>query len=146
MLRSRSERTWASPPEPSAVAEARGFVADGCRGMPAAHVEVARLLASELVTNALLHGSGEVTVVVVREGGDVRVEVHDGSLAMPVLAEGPSRMEGGRGLQLVSKLASTWGVLPHVEGQPGKQVWFALTEVRGIARFLPWITPIAPSP
>lgn len=96
------------------------------RGLPAHRVDVARLLVSELVTNALQHGSGEVVLVVVRDGEGLRVEVHDGSTVMPVVTESFSLMERGWGLQLVAALASSWGVVPRDDGHPGKQVWFAL--------------------
>lgn len=121
-----SEHTWTLPSDRSAVVKARGLVADACRDLPAQQVEVARLLVSELVTNALQHGSGEVTVAVVREGGVFRVEVRDGSRVMPVLLEGSSLMEHGFGLRLVAAFAGSWGVEPRADGRPGKQVWFAL--------------------
>lgn len=108
------------------VVEARGLVGGVCRGMPVDHVEVARLLVSELVTNALQHGSGEVVLVVVRAGEALRVEVHDESLAMPVLTERSSLTERGWGLWLVASMASSWGVVPRDDGLPGKLVWFAL--------------------
>lgn len=94
--------------------------------MPTGNVEVARLLVSELVTNAVQHGGGEVVLVVARRGDGLRVEVHDASPVMPVLAERSSLMERGWGLRLVAELATTWGTAPRDDGQPGKQVWFTL--------------------
>ena len=73
------------------------------------------LLLSELVTNSVRHsGSGlpgqTVTVTVLREGGVVRVEVTDRSVAtVPVLRAADSGAEGGRGLYLVDSLAARWG-------------------------------------
>lgn len=124
-LGSSSEYTWTLPPESSSVSAARELVVGVCRGVSTEHVEVARLLVSELVTNALQHGSGELTLVVMRDGEGLRVEVHDGSRVMPVLTESPSLRERGWGLRLVAALASSWGAVPRDEGQPGKQVWFA---------------------
>jgi anti-sigma regulatory factor (Ser/Thr protein kinase) len=94
--------------------------------MPTGHVEVARLLASELVTNAVQHGLGEVVLVVARRGDGLRVEVHDGSPVLPALTEHSSLMERGWGLRLVAALASTWGAGPRDDGQSGKLVWFTL--------------------
>lgn len=89
-------------------------------------MEVARLLVSELVSNAVRHGSGSVVLVVTCDGGSVRVEVHDESPDMPLIVEWQPLMEGGAGLRIVATLASSWGVDPRRDGQPGKRVWFAL--------------------
>jgi anti-sigma regulatory factor (Ser/Thr protein kinase) len=89
-------------------------------------VEVARLLVSELVSNAVRHGSGSVVLVVTCDSGGVRVEVHDESPDLPFVVESGPLMEGGAGLRIVATLASSWGVDPRRDGQPGKRVWFAL--------------------
>lgn len=78
------------------------------------------LVVSELVTNAVIHGAGDVTLGV--EVGDeaVRVEVADRD---PELGARPAvrvDAETGRGLLLVSRLAQRWGV--RRDG-PGKVVW-----------------------
>jgi anti-sigma regulatory factor (Ser/Thr protein kinase) len=124
---SGSERTWTLPHQPSAMAEARRLVADMCHGMPVERVDVARLLVSELTMNALQHGSGEMTLVVVRDGGGLRVEVHDQSRVMPVLVVSPSLRERGWGLQLVAAFANSWGATAHDDVGLGKQVWFTLS-------------------
>jgi anti-sigma regulatory factor (Ser/Thr protein kinase) len=124
---SRPDQTWTLPREPSATIEARRLVAGMCDGLPAEHVDAARLLVSELTMNAIQHGTGEVTLVVAREGGSLRVEVHDQSSAMPVLTDGSVWSERGRGLQLVAAFSSSWGALPLDDGQPGKRVWFTLS-------------------
>ncbi len=79
------------------------------------------LLVSEVATNALVHGSGEVEVSVVRGDRVVRVEVSDGSSHLPRPRQVGPDAEGGRGLALVSALASGWGTEAR-EG--GKVVWF----------------------
>lgn len=79
------------------------------------------LLATELATNALRHARSPFTVIVRYDGEVLRVEVGDGSRALPrLLSVGPDET-GGRGLFLVETLASAWGVAPTVEG---KRVWF----------------------
>lgn len=89
-------------------------------------VDVARLLVTELVSNAVRHGSGSVVLVVARNSEGVRIEVHDESPDMPAIVELQPLMEGGAGMRLVATLSSSWGVDPRSDGQPGKRVWFAL--------------------
>ena len=81
------------------------------------------LVVSELVSNAVLHGEGEVKLVVSCEPAHVRVEVTDdgGGLVEPA-AEGGAR--GGFGLQIVAVLADDWGV--EAAGPDGKTVWALL--------------------
>ncbi|MFE4858841.1 ATP-binding protein [Streptomyces sp. NPDC056670] len=93
--------------------------------------DVAELLTSELVTNALVHtGQGAVVTVTVGEAG-LRVEVQDFVAALPT-PYAPSSDDGthGRGLVLVQALADAWGVHEH---DRGKVVWFELGE--GAARY-----------
>jgi anti-sigma regulatory factor (Ser/Thr protein kinase) len=69
------------------------------------------LMASELFTNAVLHGAGGVDVTVALQDGDLRVEViDDGSDHLPVRAQLPSPGAiGGHGLAIVDTLARAWG-------------------------------------
>jgi anti-sigma regulatory factor (Ser/Thr protein kinase) len=88
----------------------------------------ARLLASELVANAVLHGDvpeGEViTLSVERSDSTVRIVVEQPTSASPARVVEPSATrEGGFGLQLVAHLADSWGV---EQGVPGK-VWFVIS-------------------
>ncbi|MFC8370431.1 MULTISPECIES: ATP-binding protein [unclassified Streptomyces] len=86
--------------------------------------EVAELLTSELVTNALVHtGCEAVLTVTVRPRG-LRVEVRDFVDREP-RPRAPSVDDGthGRGLVLVESLADGWGVRKH---RVGKSVWFEL--------------------
>lgn len=85
-----------------------------------------RLCASELATNAILHGApagGLVLVRVTLDGGEIRVEVHDSGDARPRRRHVPAIAENGRGLVLVSTLADDWGV--EERQGPGKRVWAA---------------------
>lgn len=69
------------------------------------------LMASELFTNAVLHGSGGVDVTVALQDGDLRVEViDDGRGHLPIRAELPTPGTiGGHGLAIVDALAKAWG-------------------------------------
>ena len=69
------------------------------------------LMASELFTNAVLHGDGDVEVVLSLSGGHVRLEVADGG-GVPVPSEVPRPTPDaitGRGLAIVDALADRWG-------------------------------------
>jgi anti-sigma regulatory factor (Ser/Thr protein kinase) len=113
-------------PVPSSAASARQFVDDtlgewGCDSF----VDASRLLVSELVTNAVLHARTDIELVVRLHPRGVRVEVHDGSPAAPVVRRYDDDAMTGRGLALVDELARRWGV----ERTPGgKAVWFELDE------------------
>lgn len=112
--------------EPSvlAPAKARRAVHEFATAVSPASAWTAELLASELVTNAVTHGRGEVRLVMEYDRRGLAVTVSDDEPAPPVIAESPSSATGGRGLRLVDVLASDWGVTPD---RPGKGVWFRLT-------------------
>jgi anti-sigma regulatory factor (Ser/Thr protein kinase) len=83
----------------------------------------AELLTSELVTNAVRHGREAFTVIVRYDGSWLRVEVGDGSPAVPTLTEPGADALGGRGVFLVDRLADRWGTQATADG---KRVWFDL--------------------
>lgn len=86
--------------------------------------ETATLLVSELVTNAITHGAGELTMSVACTDRDLSVGVTDESLSEPMVDHHPSTDRiGGRGLFLVETLATTWSYVVH---PGGKTVWFCL--------------------
>jgi anti-sigma regulatory factor (Ser/Thr protein kinase) len=81
-----------------------------------------QLMVSELVTNAVLHGEPDVLFrVFVDARARVRIEVHDGSAAPPMVRTARQQGTSGRGLQLIDAISATWGSrrLPA-----GKVVWF----------------------
>ncbi len=86
--------------------------------------ETAALLVSELVTNALLHGSGSASMHCELTEGFLRVGVYDEGTGTPEVREPGHLASSGRGLLLVRELADEWGVQP--DGHGGKVVWFAL--------------------
>jgi anti-sigma regulatory factor (Ser/Thr protein kinase) len=106
------------------VGAGRRFVRDALHGWGLDELaEDAALLTSELITNAVLHARTGVDVVVRRVQTRVRIEVRDGSRALPRIQSHSMRSGTGRGLQLVSSLSSTWGA-EVVEA--GKVVWVEL--------------------
>jgi len=113
-------------PGPIAAAQARAQVRAAIRGWDVpVDPDVAILLTSELVTNAVTHGTGEpVTLAIDCSGGRLRVDVHDTSCALPLLSEAPGDAETGRGLMLVASLAAEWG---FYRTPVGKAVYFTLT-------------------
>ncbi|HWC36689.1 MAG TPA: ATP-binding protein [Mycobacteriales bacterium] len=108
-----------------APAQARRAVHDFAHAVSPSAAQTAELLASELVTNAVTHGRGEVTVVMEYDGDGLAVTVSDDEPAMPEVANATAAALGGRGLRLVELLSSDWGVKPDRRGR-GKGVWFRL--------------------
>jgi anti-sigma regulatory factor (Ser/Thr protein kinase) len=86
--------------------------------------DLAVLLTNELVTNALLHGAGDICLELERTEGHLRVEVADAELTQPVVRTPDVLSEGGRGVVIVDALASAWGVREIPDD--GKTVWFEL--------------------
>jgi anti-sigma regulatory factor (Ser/Thr protein kinase) len=111
--------------DPSVVAEARRAVGEFGTGLPAAVLESARLLVTELVTNSIVHGiskgEGWIDVVIERRARCLRIEVLDPASAgsLPVLRPVDPSSTSGWGLQLVDRLAADWGV----ETGAGTCVW-----------------------
>ncbi|MBW3649746.1 MAG: SpoIIE family protein phosphatase [Actinobacteria bacterium] len=111
------------PAELTSARQARRFVASVLRSWRIAEVvdDDLEVLTSELATNAVRHAGGPFSVLVRYNGEVVRVEVGDGSRVLPLPRTPDSAASSGRGLLLVSSLASAWGVVPTVHG---KRVWF----------------------
>ena len=120
-------RMSSAPPRTvEAPARARRLCERACRewGFDRLH-DVCALLVSELVTNAVLHGTGAVEVELRSEGACLHVGVRSahvdvGQLEHPV--ELPDAVRG-RGLAMVERLAADWGA--EVAPQ-GSTVWFEL--------------------
>jgi anti-sigma regulatory factor (Ser/Thr protein kinase) len=111
-------------PAAKSVPHARSVVVDflrrnGSDGV----VDVASLLTSELVTNAVVHGATAVGLRATLSDHRLRVEATDSSPDPPVLQYPGASATDGRGLVVVSRLATEWGY----ELRPsGKAVWFEL--------------------
>jgi anti-sigma regulatory factor (Ser/Thr protein kinase) len=96
------------------VPYARDLVASG---VPVAVRRNVELVVSELVANAVKHGSGPVGLRVDVGRGRVRIAVRDGA---PVLATPPAERKG---LHMVEHVASALGVEPSASG---KTIWAVL--------------------
>ena len=90
-------------------------------------VETATLVATELVTNALVHGRGAVDLRLRLTRDRLVLEAVDGGSHLPRRRRAGDEDEGGRGLQLVASLASRWGSRA-TDG--GKVVWAELDLAR----------------
>ena len=113
------------PARPSSAAQARHAVRDACRHLPDNTICDATLLVSELVTNAVRHVGGMITVVIECELDRVAIAVGDQSDDPPVLRDAHVDDTSGRGLRLVDSVAGNWGCNPASEGE-GKTIWFSL--------------------
>jgi len=120
------------PGRPEQVSAARSFVAKAI-GLEEPATDVAVLLTSETVTNAVLHSNsrragGRVTITVVEVGGGVRIEVADeGSRLSAPVVKGDGCVTGGHGLHLVQTLSDQWG---YVREELSTTVWFWLVRDR----------------
>lgn len=106
----------------TAVPNTRHFV-EACLagwGVDPDLVEVARLVASELVTNGLTHGSGPLVIRLRLGPQHLCLEVDDEGPSFPEPRTAEDDDEGGRGLLLVEALTDSWGTRPL---DHGKSVW-----------------------
>ena len=112
------------PAEPTAAALARNILEAIGSDLPEPILFDAKLLTTEVVTNAIRHGGTQVVIVRVRRNNLVRVEVVDqGPMFDPQPHTTSTRAENGQGLILVDAVANAWGVEPD---EDGKRVWFEL--------------------
>ncbi|MEU2658114.1 ATP-binding protein [Streptomyces sp. NPDC007325] len=132
-----SELTLAATP--NAGAWARRHTVDVLQRwrFPAEGIEVARLLVSELATNAIQHaqptepseaaaaGSAGVGTIVLRlwpTDGGIILAVSDPDPRPPAPRAHDASASGGRGLVLIQAMANRWGYSP-TQPHPGKIVW-----------------------
>jgi anti-sigma regulatory factor (Ser/Thr protein kinase) len=116
--------SWTLPADTTAAAAGRDFVrsalaeygnsSDSSDTANAADAEVAAAVTSELCTNAILHGSPPQSLKFVIDRDHLRIEVSNSNRVggtVPKLANMPINSDdvGGRGLNLVNVLSSTWG-------------------------------------
>jgi two-component sensor histidine kinase len=89
-------------------------------GLDRTHADTAQLLASELLVNAVIHGSPPIVVRMSVETDTTVLEVYDGGDALPA-TDSVGEDGSARGLQVVAALCADWGVVPAENG--GKTVW-----------------------
>lgn len=113
-------------PELTAPRQARAFVADACAAWDGEQFsELGQLVVSELVSNAVLHSGTAIELEVGIGPGRLRLCVHDDGDGLPAIVPPDQRSLGGVGLELVSKVARSWGVTVDPHG--GKDVWCELS-------------------
>ena len=122
-LPTESVGDWTLPREPRSVGRAREYA----RGQLLSWdleplVDTTELLVSELVTNALRYGEGDIRLRLLLDRTLV-CEVWDSGLVQPRRRRARDTDEGGRGLQLVGLLSAAWG---SRRTHRGKTVWFEL--------------------
>ena len=107
------------PRQPAAAAEARRQVRAAIRDWKVpVDLDLAVLLTSDLVTNAITHGDGQTVALAVRcSRGQLRIDVYDQSRFLPVGVAGPAATDTGRGLVLVAALSTEWGSFRTPVGQ-----------------------------
>ncbi|MGW2587794.1 ATP-binding protein [Streptomyces virginiae] len=158
--------------EPSAVRWGRASVLSWLKDWGLGHehlIDAARLIASELLTNAVRYagaphrmpgyvGQGSRRLVAVRlrqHGGSLFVDVWDSSVVPPTIRASDQNAEGGRGMALIAELSKKWGAwrVPPEMGM-GKVVWAELAiapkpvtapEAEPVAIPTPGPGPVAPS-
>jgi anti-sigma regulatory factor (Ser/Thr protein kinase) len=108
-------------PVVASVGEARRFVTDALHlvGCTEAVTTWARLVTSELATNAVVHARSDFEVGV-GTNGQVVISVSDRASQEPVVTHAGPAAPGGRGMLLVAGTSDAWGVEPQGSG---KRVW-----------------------
>jgi anti-sigma regulatory factor (Ser/Thr protein kinase) len=112
------------PRSTDSVGAARRLVNEHTSTLTAEQRDEVALMVSELVTNALVHGIGTISLLIDLEIDAVRIEVSDeGNVA---LAPSPTPgAHGGWGLRIVDQLADDWGVLAG-----STKVWFRIASCK----------------
>lgn len=90
----------------------------------------AKVVVSELATNAVVHAGTPFKVSVSCDGSAIRIAVRDWSARHPVVRSAPPTALSGRGLHLIDALTDRWGV---EEDSDGKSVWAELSLLRQAA-------------
>ncbi|RKN09831.1 GAF domain-containing protein [Streptomyces radicis] len=112
--------SWDVPFTPSAVAEGRAAAGRQLAAWGLTEIVfITELILSEMITNALVHGSGPIRVRLLRDRTLI-CEVSDGSSTSPHPRNAAATDEGGRGLFLVAQYADRWGTRYTAEG---KVIW-----------------------
>ncbi|MEW2113658.1 SpoIIE family protein phosphatase [Streptomyces sp. NPDC005474] len=112
--------SWDLPTDPAIVASARELAVRQLIGWGLDDLAMTtELVVSELVTNAIRHGTGPVRLRMIRHDKLI-CEVSDASNTSPRMGHARTTDEGGRGLFLVAQLTRRWGTRYT---QAGKIIW-----------------------
>jgi anti-sigma regulatory factor (Ser/Thr protein kinase) len=109
-------------PGPIAPRHARELVRQALPDCEPRIVDRAMLLASELVTNAVIHAATPLALELSIHDDLLHVLVEDRNGQLPVIVE-ERGAQGGFGLHIVERLADAWGSAPRDDG---KAVWFSM--------------------
>jgi anti-sigma regulatory factor (Ser/Thr protein kinase) len=120
-------------PSPSSPARARRFLSERSTdwSLPELLSEQLALVASELVTNAVLHAHTPLTLTVELRDDRVRVSVRDRSSAPAALRHYRRDALTGRGLGVIAAVSQAWGVEP---ARDGKVIWAEFDLAGGTSR------------
>ncbi|MEV7806954.1 SpoIIE family protein phosphatase [Microbispora sp. NPDC088329] len=112
--------TWDVPGDPALVSHTRKLAIEQLLVWGLDEMEfVTGLVVSELVTNAMRHGTGPIQLRLIRNRTLI-CEVSDGSNTAPHLRRARVFDEGGRGLLLVAQMTQSWGTRQTTRG---KTIW-----------------------
>jgi anti-sigma regulatory factor (Ser/Thr protein kinase) len=87
-------------------------------GLPGEQLKNAKVMVSELVSNAFRHGSGTIELTVESGPDGILASVHDEGTGV-IASPDPRPARGGWGLYFVEQLADSWGV-----AEEDSRVWF----------------------
>ncbi|UQA94148.1 SpoIIE family protein phosphatase [Streptomyces halobius] len=109
--------SWDLPADPAVVAGARTLAGRQLVewGMDELR-STTELIVSELVTNAIRHAAGPITLRLIRQTALI-CEVTDASSTSPHLRHARTTDEGGRGLFIVAQLTRRWGTRYTANGK-----------------------------
>jgi signal transduction histidine kinase len=121
-LDDREPRVIVLPPGPPSSLVARAFTQTALEQWQLSDLsDDVRLVVTELVTNAVRHAAGPVSLQLESRGQGVRIEVTDDSSAMPNARTFGETGTSGRGLAIVAAISREWGARELTTG--GKSVW-----------------------
>jgi hypothetical protein len=111
--------------EPAAAGEARSQVRAAVRDWKVpVDLDIALVLTSDLVTNAIMNGDGATLTLAIRcSRGHLRIDVYDKSRFLPMGSDEPATARAGYGLVLVAALSTEWG---SFRTPAGKAMYFTL--------------------
>jgi anti-sigma regulatory factor (Ser/Thr protein kinase) len=120
----RVHRSAGMPAAPASLAWARSTVRHACEDwdLGPAVCEAALLVATELVTNAVVHAGTPSVLGVGLDAGGLHITVRDQAPGPVAFVPRPG-MHGGYGLRVVAELSRSWGV---IDQGGGKTVWAVL--------------------